>query len=85
VFWDLGSLGSGDVVSVYLTDGTRLEYQVTNVATFDDADAPVSDIVGQTPGDAVTLITCAGSFDSTSRLYDQRLVVRAVRVAQDTP
>ena len=42
-------------------------------------------IIGQTSTDAVTLITCTGTFDVASRQYDKRLVVRAERVHEEAP
>jgi sortase (surface protein transpeptidase) len=42
--------------------------------------APVSEIVGPTSREVVTLITCGGTFDSGSRNYSDRLVVRAERI-----
>jgi hypothetical protein len=40
----------------------------------------VQQIVGPTPNEAITLLTCSGSFDARSRTYDKRLVVRASRI-----
>jgi hypothetical protein len=47
------------------------------VNTFDAASAPIDQIVGPTATDSLTFITCAGTFDTTTRQYDKRLVVRA--------
>jgi sortase (surface protein transpeptidase) len=85
IFWDLGTLTTGDVIAVYLADGRRIEYQVTAVATFDTYDAPVHDIIGPTTTPAITLITCAGTYDAGVQQYDQRLVVRAELLASATP
>jgi LPXTG-site transpeptidase (sortase) family protein len=85
VFWDLGTLNEGDVVQVRMEDGTQLEYRVTAIATFDEATAPVHDIVAPTSVPSITLITCAGAFDEDTRLYDQRLVVRAEEIPAATP
>jgi sortase (surface protein transpeptidase) len=85
VFWDLGTLSEGDVIQVRMEDGTQYEYRVTAIATFDEATAPVHDIVSPTTTPSITLITCAGSFDEGTRLYDQRLVVRAEEIPAVTP
>ncbi len=80
VFWDLSKLQPDSVVEVHLEDGAVYRYRVIAKDTVDVATAPVAQIVGPTPTDSVTLITCAGRFDRTTQTYDQRLVVRAERV-----
>ena len=85
VFWRLRELELGDAVQVRLADGTDYGYRVTAKSTFDAATAPISDIVGPTAKEVITLITCAGTFDRATRQYDQRLVVRAERVPTSEP
>jgi len=80
VFWRLKDLQEGDVVEVRLADGSVLRYQVSLKLSYDARIAPVTEIVGPTSKEVVTLITCGGSFDSGSRAYSQRLVVRAERI-----
>jgi LPXTG-site transpeptidase (sortase) family protein len=81
VFWNLRKLTVGDRVQVTLQDGATFTYQVASLAYYDAASAPVGDIVGKTPTETLTLITCGGTFDRRAGDYDKRLVVRAVRVA----
>ncbi len=83
VFWDLENLNSGDVIEIRLEDGIDYRYRVTTKETFDEASAPLDRIVGPTPGDAVTLITCAGNFNRATQRYDQRLVVQGERIANE--
>jgi LPXTG-site transpeptidase (sortase) family protein len=80
VFWNLKDLNQGDVIEVHLKDGTVYRYAVTSKQQYDSATAPVDQIVGPTPGQTVTLITCGGTFDYGSHQYDKRLVVRAERI-----
>ena len=80
VFWRLKELGEGDIVEVRLADGSALRYQVSLKLSYDARMAPVSEIVGPTSKEVVTLITCGGTFDSGSRNYSDRLVVRAERI-----
>ena len=77
VFWDLGKLKAGDPIEVALADGKTYTYHVTGEGTFDANSAPVSQIVGATPVESVTLITCTGTFNPKTRQYNRRLVVRA--------
>lgn len=80
VFWNMKGLQPGDRVQIRYADGLSLEYAVTAVNAFDAASAPIDQIVGPTPKDSLTFITCAGTFNRSTRQYDQRLVVRAERV-----
>jgi LPXTG-site transpeptidase (sortase) family protein len=82
VFWNLKDLNEGDIIEVHLTDGTQYTYAVNFKQQYDAATAPVNEIVGPTPKETVTLITCGGTFNSSSGQYDKRLVVRAERVAE---
>lgn len=79
VFWNMKDLQPGDRVEVRYADGASLGYAVTAVNTFDAASAPIDQIVGPTPKDSLTFITCAGTFNTATRQYDKRLVVRAER------
>ncbi|MGE0134537.1 MAG: class F sortase [Dehalococcoidia bacterium] len=81
VFYRLRELHDGDEVVVTAGDGTAYTYRVSSVVAYEEATAPVMDILGPTSGEVVTIITCAGTFDPQARAYDQRLVVRADRVA----
>jgi len=80
VFWRLKELREGDIVEVRLADGSVLRYRVSLKLSYDARMAPVPEIVGPTSKEVVTLITCGGTFDSGSRTYSNRLVVRAERV-----
>ena len=85
VFWNLRDLHPGDVVEVQLADGTSYKYGVSALNCIPVADAPISQIVGPTQSELVTLITCCGTFNSSTRQYDKRLVVRAERIFDTTP
>jgi LPXTG-site transpeptidase (sortase) family protein len=80
VFWRLRDLKPGDKVEVGLADGTTFNYEVESLNYYDAATAPVKEITGPTQYEAITLITCGGSFDRRNLSYNQRLVVRATRV-----
>jgi LPXTG-site transpeptidase (sortase) family protein len=80
VFGRLDELREGDEAVVTLGDGASFQYRVSTVRSYDEATAPVSEIVGPTPVETLTLITCTGVFDRPLRTYDRRLVVQAQRV-----
>jgi LPXTG-site transpeptidase (sortase) family protein len=80
VFWDLHKLGPGDLVVVRLADGTTYQYLVVTSVSYTRDDAPVTEIVGPTSKDTVTIITCTGTFNRDIHQYSHRLVVRAERI-----
>ncbi len=80
VFWNLKDLKLGDLIQVRLADGTVYKYAVVSSHQYDSGSAPVDTIVGPTPKESVTLITCSGTFNSATHQYDKRLVVRAERI-----
>lgn len=85
VFWNLKDLNPGDLVEVQLADGTVYKYSVISKWQYDSSTAPVDQIVGPTPNQTVTLITCSGTFNQATHQYDKRLVVRAQRIPETLP
>jgi LPXTG-site transpeptidase (sortase) family protein len=81
VFWNLKDMKNGDEVDIKLADGTVYKYKVVANTVYKDEDAPIQEILGATPQESLTLITCAGDFDPRSQEYNNRRVVRAVRTA----
>jgi LPXTG-site transpeptidase (sortase) family protein len=81
VFWDIKKLEIGDEVDLVLQDGKTYKYKVTEAQLYDSDTAPVDDIIGDTPRESVTLITCEGVFSQSSAEYNKRRVVRAERIA----
>jgi LPXTG-site transpeptidase (sortase) family protein len=80
VFWDLRKIEPGDEVIIHLRDGSEYKYSVQWNRTIDPAAISWNDVVAATPQESVTMITCAGTFDSSTRSYDQRRVIWATRV-----
>jgi sortase A len=77
VFWDLRKLKPGDQIHIRLKDGTDYRYDVVEMVVYTSDKAPLDQILGETPEESVTLITCDGTF--TGGGYNNRLVVRAER------
>lgn len=77
VFWDLNKLALGDYVNVFTKDGQQWIYQVTETTWYVHDQAPVDQVFGWSVEPTLTLITCGGTFDSSTRNYDKRLVVVA--------
>jgi LPXTG-site transpeptidase (sortase) family protein len=78
VFWDLHLVGPGDLIEVDLPNGTAVRYTVQWTETI-SPDADFTSYVMQTGQDIITIVTCQGTFDPSTRNYDHRLVVRGVR------
>lgn len=79
VFWDLRQLAPGDVIDVYLLDGSLVRYVVQWTSWIPHNDNFARFAV-QTGEDILTIVTCIGTFDPTSRNYSNRFVVRAIRI-----
>ncbi len=75
VFWDLNKLQPGAEIFVETESGTTLRFVVQDSAYFRPESAPLQRIFGAANTPNLNLITCGGSFNPTTRQYDQRLVV----------
>ena len=81
VFYNLDDVVKGDEIEVTGEDGKVYKYMVDWTKLYQsnaDAEA-IQEIVGETPVEALTLITCGGPFDFDNGVYLQRFVVRALR------
>jgi hypothetical protein len=76
VFWNLHLLGPGDEIDVVLLDGSTLRYAV-DWGTWISPDDNFSVYAMKNGFDMLTIVTCIGTFDSTTRHYSNRYVVRA--------
>lgn len=74
-FWRLGALHAGDTLTVVDAEGGERTFVVTEVVAYPYAKAPLARIFGFDIRRNLNLITCAGSWNSRSRTYTQRLVV----------
>lgn len=85
VFYNIGNLAHGDTIEVALEDGTVYTYSVFEQyqVSAEPTDEELRKIVGGTPNEVVTLITCGGTFNSSTHQYDRRTIVRASRVFAD--
>lgn len=83
IFYNLPKLAEGDEIDVTGEDGVVYTYKVEWVKnyTVDELNAEsIKEIVGSTPTEKLTLITCGGFFDAQRGEYLERMVVRATRV-----
>ena len=79
VFYGIRTLKAGDLIEVTTSEGS-LRYAVERTYLVRPEEADIGEIVGQRRGpETLTLITCGGTFDRSSRDYDHRVIVRATR------
>ena len=85
VFYNIKNLVAGDTIEVRLQSGTVYKYAVTGAPrnfSANPTQEELADIVGASQQEVITLITCGGTFSYSTHEYDQRTVVRAVRVLE---
>jgi LPXTG-site transpeptidase (sortase) family protein len=79
VFWDIGRLGIGDEIEIVIGANTY-KYAVSSNAPVHATDGDWDGIVSARAKETITLITCGGDFNPTTREYSHRQVVVATRV-----
>ena len=77
IFFRLAALRPGDRIDVGLQDGVTAVFVVDGVREYAKARFPSTLVYGRTDFAALRLITCGGSFDSTTRSYLDNVVVFA--------
>lgn len=78
VFYDLDKLMPGDSIYVIDENDKTLEFIVTGKQLY-DYNANTTDIfAGDTKNPRLNLITCAGDWMNTKKLYDKRMVISAI-------
>lgn len=70
---DTNNLSSAPKVS----DAGTLEFTVEWVQSF-DMNVDATEILGDQPQPVITLVTCSGPFNSKTRHYTERIVIRAI-------
>jgi len=77
VFFRLRLLRPGELVYVRRADNSVAVFQVTAVQTFLKAQFPTAAVYDPVPDSQLRLITCGGTFDSTTGHYLSNVVVSA--------
>jgi hypothetical protein len=81
VFFRLGALKPGDLVSITLADRQVAVFKVSAVRSYLKSRFPTSTVYGFTDYASLRLITCGGSFDEQSGHYTSNVVVFASLVS----
>lgn len=77
VFFRLGALNPGDEVDVRRQDGTVAVFRIDRVAEYPKTQFPSALVYGKTSYAALRLVTCGGSFDSSTRNYRDNVIAFA--------
>jgi sortase (surface protein transpeptidase) len=90
VFYYLRDLGLDDVIKIVLADGTEYRYKVTANQAIEDNDPKAMKVMGATPNDVITLITCGGTWirdpsDPQGGHYTHRQIARAELIQEQPP
>jgi len=80
-FFRLRELKPGDAVTVTGADGVQRRFQVLAREEYPKATIDLSRYFSWTGGLRLTLITCGGKFDATTRHYRDNVVVTAVPIS----
>lgn len=80
VFYELGTLETGDPIEITRTDRSVATFAVDTVRSFPKDAFPQQAVYGNTPGPELRLITCGGPFDASAGSYRDNTVVFARQI-----
>jgi sortase A len=77
VFWDISKLEPGDKIIVADVQGKEYTFELKKMVKYPYNDFPIKEVFGDADKPMLNLITCQGTWDSTSNNYSHRIVVFA--------
>ena len=75
VFKRLSEMEIGDDVYIVTRAGTRLHFEVVEIAKYPFQDVPLDKVFNRLDAPRLNLVTCTGSWLRSDETYDQRMVV----------
>lgn len=75
VFWDISKLVPGDKIIITDVNGKELTFEVTRSEKFPYDNFPLQEVFGPSEDAMLNLITCEGSWNSTTGMYSHRSVI----------
>lgn len=84
VLYNLKDVVIGDRIFVDRSDGTTVEFEVTDIARYDQDAFPNELVYAQTSYPSLRVITCTGRYDKGIKRYSHNLVVYAKLVTEET-
>ncbi|MCA0992589.1 class F sortase [Pseudalkalibacillus hwajinpoensis] len=82
VFFHLGDLEAGDLVTVTDEQGLAYDFEVNAVESYPRNNAPLEKVFGTSSKSSLNLITCAGTFDRDAGTHEERMVVYTTLVSE---
>jgi hypothetical protein len=77
IFWRLREMAPGDTFSVGRADGSTANFAVTQIVEYPQDQFPTQDVYGNIDYAGIRLITCGGTFNTTTHHYSHNTVVYA--------
>ncbi|MGN7248284.1 class F sortase [Janibacter anophelis] len=82
VFFELGSMRTGQRIEVDREDGSTAVFEVSDVGQYPKTQFPTEDVYGEVDHAALRLITCGGHFDGETGHHVDNVVVYAELVEE---
>jgi sortase A len=82
VFFHLGDLEAGDLVTVTNEHGLAYDFEVNAVESYPRNNAPLEKVFGTSSKSSLNLITCTGTFDRDAGTHEERMVVYTTLVSE---
>lgn len=76
-FFNLEDVSTGETLEVEMSDGSVVQYRVTETVLYDKQELPANDLFRKDGPPTLQLITCGGEFDASNRSYRGNFVVTA--------
>ncbi|MBM0235302.1 class F sortase [Micromonospora sp. STR1_7] len=77
VFFDLGSLAPGDMITVRRADGQPAIFRIDSVKSYPKTSFPTELVYGPSDRPGLRVVTCGGDFDQTAKSYLNNVIVFA--------
>ncbi len=77
-FSRLKDASPGSTISVAGSDGSTVDYVVTEVRSVGKIDAPMAEVFDRAGDPRLTLVTCGGEFDSSTGHYVDNIILTAI-------
>ena len=82
VFFHLGDLEAGDLITVTDENDKAYDFEVQAVASYPRNNAPLEKVFGTSSKSSLNLITCTGTFDREAGTHEERMVVYTTLVSE---
>lgn len=85
VFYRLGTLRPGDVITLTRKDGSKVQFRVDGVRSFPKTKFPTELVYGPSDQAGLRVVTCGGTFDKRQQSYQDNIIVFATLMPTSSP